>query len=305
MTGTDRKTGMMGKALLAFSIVFVCVPQQAFALCNGPLGTEGSQIYNSDHNVMQFCDGADWISMDGSVIVKPRPDDLGNHTAIKNLDMGGFKVINLGAPSDPKDAATKAYVDSKTGSSETDPKIGTLSNGKWCKTDGAGEKIVCTHNEPGPAGGRKGICVAIQTIPTGGNGGTAVSTTWTKRSMTSITCEGLSGVTLSSGSIALPVGQYYVDAQTAFYGISKYARARIVKDGTTPVIDGTTIPMLAVTGHSRAAGYVNMQAAGTIDLQYYYGATNSGNNDLGIGVGYGDDIVSIIYIKQIATAAAP
>ncbi len=305
MVEKHRQVQPLLQTLIAIAGLLVCAPTSSYANCSGPIGTEGSQIYNSTENVMQFCDGADWISMDGSVVVKPRPDDLGNHTAIKNLDMGGFKVINLGTPSDPGDAVTKAYVDARTGTSEADPKVGTLTNGKWCKSDAAGEKIVCTSDPPAISATPRGICVAIQTIPTAGNGGTAVSAAWTKRSMTNITCEGLTGVTLSSGSISLPVGRYYIDAYSAFYGIAKYARARIVKNTSTPVIDGTTIYMLAVTGHSRASGYVNMEAPGTIDLQYYYGTTNSGNNDLGIGVGAGDDIVSTIYIKKISSTPEP
>ena len=39
------------------------------------------------------------------------PDDWANFPAISNIDASGFKLINLGTPTDASDAATKAYVD--------------------------------------------------------------------------------------------------------------------------------------------------------------------------------------------------
>ncbi len=37
-----------------------------WAGCANPTGIKGEQIYNADHGVMQFCDGASWISMAAS-----------------------------------------------------------------------------------------------------------------------------------------------------------------------------------------------------------------------------------------------
>jgi len=39
------------------------VPVAAHAACTIPDGEAGEQIYNADYNVMQFCNGTDWISM--------------------------------------------------------------------------------------------------------------------------------------------------------------------------------------------------------------------------------------------------
>jgi hypothetical protein len=37
----------------------------AYAACSNPAGVEGEQIYNTTHNVMQFCDNTDWTAMRG------------------------------------------------------------------------------------------------------------------------------------------------------------------------------------------------------------------------------------------------
>ncbi len=39
----------------------------ALADCSNPEGPAGRQMYNSTYNVMQFCDGTDWIGMAGGV----------------------------------------------------------------------------------------------------------------------------------------------------------------------------------------------------------------------------------------------
>jgi hypothetical protein len=38
----------------------------AYAACTSPAGTEGQQVYNTTHKIMQYCDGTNWIGM-GSV----------------------------------------------------------------------------------------------------------------------------------------------------------------------------------------------------------------------------------------------
>ena len=48
---------LMAIPLLTFSAT------SAHAVCINPAGTEGEVVYNTTHNVMQFCDGTDWVSM--------------------------------------------------------------------------------------------------------------------------------------------------------------------------------------------------------------------------------------------------
>ena len=68
--------------------------QAAHAACTNPAGVEGNQVYNSTHKVMQFCDGTSWRAMIGGG--SGGADDLGNHTATTNLDMGTNKLLNIG-----------------------------------------------------------------------------------------------------------------------------------------------------------------------------------------------------------------
>ncbi len=101
--------------------------QAAQAACTNPAGVEGNQVYNSTHKVMQFCDGTSWRAMigggsggdtlsglsctDGQIAKWNNTatawecgadasgsggDDLGNHTATTNLDMGTNKLLNIG-----------------------------------------------------------------------------------------------------------------------------------------------------------------------------------------------------------------
>ena len=52
-------TGLLALALLVFS------PGMAQAACTGPAGEAGDIIYNTDHSVLQWCDGTNWYSAKG------------------------------------------------------------------------------------------------------------------------------------------------------------------------------------------------------------------------------------------------
>ena len=54
-------------AMTGFVILVVMLfhPVPAYAACSNPTGEEGEVIYNDDHNVMQYCNGSDWNSMEG------------------------------------------------------------------------------------------------------------------------------------------------------------------------------------------------------------------------------------------------
>jgi hypothetical protein len=56
----------MKKTLLTFFLLFA--PLASHAACSSPTGNEAEIIYNADYNVMQFCNGTNWISMSSTVV---------------------------------------------------------------------------------------------------------------------------------------------------------------------------------------------------------------------------------------------
>lgn len=275
----------------------------AYAQCANPVAPEGSQIFNTTHDVMQYCDGDDWISMDGSAVARTVPDDLGNHTATANLDMGGFKVINLGVPTDPADAATKAYVDSVTGTAETDPKVGTLANGKWCQGDENGV-IQCTGDAP-MASLRNGCIAKDQRTQGTNSGSTALG--WNKRHFTNVSCFGISDVSVSGGSLNLPAGQYMIDAISQYGGGGGDSIITRLSVGGSPVMLPNTHTGASnyadTTSYIRMHGILNMQTDGAVDLEYYN--ANAPVNNIGLGypssVTGAPEIYMAMEIKKISS----
>lgn len=304
----EKGTALHCRSLLAlFTLFAIFFASPVLAQCISPDAPEGSQVYNPTHDVMQYCDGSKWISMDGSLIAPAVPDDMGNHTATANIDMGGFKIINLGVPSDPGDAATKAYVDSVTGAGETDPKVGALVNSKWCQGDEDGV-VQCIFDAPS-AGSSTGQCVARDQKNSGTNGGTAVQNTWTKRNFTDVVCHGIADVSIASGSVNLPVGQYYIDAISAYGGIADQAGTRVSVNGQTQYLPFTHAGPTAASssGYVRMNGLVNVKTAGPVDLQYYNAYGAAANTGLGYPASHAGtaEVYATMSIKQISSTPIP
>jgi hypothetical protein len=52
--------------IFAFFAFFAVLPGVAYAVpCANPYGNAGDLVYNDDHDMMQFCDGTNWIAMGG------------------------------------------------------------------------------------------------------------------------------------------------------------------------------------------------------------------------------------------------
>jgi len=157
--------------------------------CVNPPGDEGDQVYNITYHVMQYCNGSHWVAMGShSGSGGGGSDNLGNHMAEQALDMGGFRIQNLAPPTADNHAVTRAYVTSAiaaipapttpnlsavlaTGNAAgnrkitglatptvgtdaahktyVDGKFGTLTNSRWCRTDGT--RVIC--DQVAPSGG--------------------------------------------------------------------------------------------------------------------------------------------------------
>lgn len=55
------------KSLLAVCVLAL-LPTQVYAACSNPVGGAGTMIYNTDYNLLQYCNDTNWISMGGSTI---------------------------------------------------------------------------------------------------------------------------------------------------------------------------------------------------------------------------------------------
>ena len=53
------------KLLYAFALIAAVTGSHgvAYAQCTVPPGNAGEQFYNTTHNVMQYCNGSDWVNM--------------------------------------------------------------------------------------------------------------------------------------------------------------------------------------------------------------------------------------------------
>ena len=108
---------------------------------------------------------------DGSQLTNVTGDDLGNHIATETLNLSNFAIINLQNPTNPQDAATKAYVDNLP---NTDNDWGVYNNNVYTGTGGiypSGNVGIGTSN---PSNGRLEITgatgVGIRINATGHNG---------------------------------------------------------------------------------------------------------------------------------------
>lgn len=73
---------------LPLLIVSVFSPETAYA-CTSPTGVKGEFFYNDDFNVMQFCDGTNWIAMSGGT--------SGGGAGVTDGDKGDISVSGSGA----------------------------------------------------------------------------------------------------------------------------------------------------------------------------------------------------------------
>lgn len=95
-------------------------------------------VYNVDYKTVQFCDGTNWISMNGG-------------GGGGSLD--GLADVSISSPATNEALIYNgsAWVNTALAVSESDPQVGTLTNGKWCSTDGTA--VNCTQDAPAASAG--------------------------------------------------------------------------------------------------------------------------------------------------------
>ena len=196
--------------LLYFVLSF---PSLAQAQCVNPLGEMGVIIFNKAHKVMQYCNGDDWIGIWGGGGSGGSMPSCANSEIIQwqngkweCSDGSGLFEFN---ETDPKvgtltnnrwcrSNGSQVICDQNaplTNYTETDPKIGTLTNGRWCTTNGS--VITCTQTAP----------VLTETDP---KVGTLTNARWCRTNGSQIICD---QVAPSSGS-ACAAGSASVAANT-------------------------------------------------------------------------------------------
>ncbi len=91
-------------------------PATAHALCVNPPGDKGDQIYNSSHDVMQYCNGSKWISMGGGggfnlscAAGQVAGFDGTDWVCAPSASFSG--TVQAAAPTANNHLATKSYVD--------------------------------------------------------------------------------------------------------------------------------------------------------------------------------------------------
>lgn len=276
---------------LTVAIVLLSTAGIAHAQCVDPAGNEGDQIYNAGHKMMQFCDGDKWVAMAGiSSPTGGSGDHLGDHVAKQDLNAAGNKVTNLGAPVAASDAVTKAYIDALIGSAETDPKIGTVEDGKWCTSNGS--LVNCQTNAPvlPPA-----LFVAAEIQPSGERGGPAVDNTWTERTLNTQVYNNLSGASLAGNAISLPEGTYYIDASSPSGGVPMKTRLINVADSSVLLYGN----FQNAGAESIIRGTFHMAAPGSVKIEYY-ASGGGGSTDLGAFLNGGfQETYTVVSIRKI------
>jgi len=102
--------------------------------CTNPAGATGDVKYITNYNVMAYCDGSDWVAMLGTI-----GGSGSGATLLNELD-----DVSTGGAADGQ--ALVFNSGSWAPASVQDSRIGTLTNGQWCTSDGS--NINCNTAPP-------------------------------------------------------------------------------------------------------------------------------------------------------------
>lgn len=109
------------------------------------------------------------------------------------------------------------------------------------------------------------------------NGGNPVATTWTTRTLNTSVINQVAGAFLSSYTISLPAGDYYIDGNVPFLQVTGFkARLYNTTDSTTAIVGSSAGGTSNSSMYSAIRGRLSLSSPKNFVVQYYASNTVSG-----------------------------
>lgn len=149
-----------------------------------------------------------------------------------------------------------------------------------------------------------GYLLARDEKASGTNGGSSVGSTWTKRDLpSSPQVNGITGASIASSVITLPVGTYMVRCSAPVYASNNHhIRLRNTTDGVTEIVGQASRAGSGYTQHTSSVltGQLTVStSAKTFEIQHWVAASNAGDG-FGVAVGSGEvEIYTVLEIWKI------
>lgn len=146
------------------------------------------------------------------------------------------------------------------------------------------------------------IAIFNETQASGTNGGTPVTSTWTKRTLNTTQINSITSCTLTSSVVSLPAGTYLFEAKCPSYNQGARGRIQNTTAGTTLVLGVNQFVGLGTnsTAPNDVVGIATLSATSNIELQYYTTLSNA-NVGLGNAQSFGvSEVYSNLKIVRIA-----
>ena len=122
----------------------------------------------------------------------------------------------------------------------------------------------------------------------GSSGNNPTASSWNTRKLNTTVTNGITGASLSSNQITLPIGKYWIEAYAAAGNVSAAKlRWRNITSSTTELVGMNDVfNTFGYCGTSRLAGPLTVSGSSkTFELQHYFGSfSNTGRPDVVLGM---------------------